>query len=260
MSGQSISFREQGATAWVTLDRAEYGNAPTEEMAESLCQICLELRQNDRVRVILITGAGNEFCVAVPTRRQVLDSEATPLKQGRIARLRVAAAAADIEKPVIAVVNGGAIGQGLELALACDLRIASEEARFGMPHGAVGMLPFDGGTQRLPRVVGQARALELLLTGREVDAREAAAMGLVHQVVPAGELAGAAQALADRVAACAPVAVRYAKEAVRQGAEMALEAGLRLEADLNIMLHSTEDRAEGIRSFRERREPRFQGA
>ena len=260
MSGQSISFREQGATAWVTLDRPDYGNAPTEEMAESLCQICLELRQNDGIRVILITGAGNDFCVAVPTRRQVLDSEATPLEQGRIARLRVAAAAADIEKPVIAVVNGGAIGQGLELALACDLRIASEEARFGMPHGAVGMLPFDGGTQRLPRVVGQARALELLLTGREVDAREAAAMGLVHQVVPAGELAGAAQALADRVAACAPVAVRYAKEAVRQGAEMALEAGLRLEADLNIMLHSTEDRAEGIRSFRERREARFQGA
>ena len=125
-----------------------------------------------------------------------------------------------------------------------------------MPQGS---FPWDGGTQRLPRVVGQARALELLLTGREVDAQEALDMGLVHRTVPAHRVQEAAQELAERVAGCAPIALRYAKEAVRAATETSLEAGFRLEADLNIILQSTQDRAEGIRSFLEHRTPRFQG-
>ena len=172
---------------------------------------------------------------------------------------RVASTVAALESPVIAAINGPAIGQGLELALACDLRIAAEGARLAMPQVPAGVLPWDGGTQRLPRIVGRGRAMEMLMTGREVDAWEALAMGLVHQVVPQGELAGRVQAVAESIAAAAPVAIRYTKEAVLRGVDMDIEAGLRLEADLNILLQSTADRAEGARSFLERRVPRFRG-
>ena len=166
---------------------------------------------------------------------------------------------AALEAPLIAAVNGPAIGQGLELALACDIRIAGEGARFAMPQVPAGVLPWDGGTQRLPRIVGRGRAMEMLMTGREVDAREALDMGLVHEVVPHAELAARVQALAESIAAAAPIALRYTKEAVLRGVDMGLDAGLRLEADLNILLQSTADRAEGVRAFLERRAPRFRG-
>ena len=253
--GQSISLHTQDQVAWITLERPTRGNAPDGEMAAALRETCETLGQDVGVRVIVITGAGEHFCSAPPH----------PLPPGSngtavaIQPPRVAATVAALEAPVIAAINGPAIGQGLELALACDLRIAAEGARFAMPQVPAGVLPWDGGTQRLPRVVGRARALEMLMTGREVDAREALDMGLVHEVVPGGELAARAQTVARSIAAAAPIALRYTKEAVLRGVDMDLDAGLRFEADLNILLQSTADRAEGVRAFLERRSPRFRG-
>ena len=263
MTGQGIIVEQQGAVTWITMDRPEAGNAPDPELALALQDACQEASRDDAVRVVLLTGAGEQFCISTPgLPRPLAEPPAgpAPAQAGEpLPQLRVAATVAALEKPVIAVIGGPAIGQGLELALACDLRIASGEARFSMPHGLAGLVPWDGGTQRLPRVVGRARALDLLLTGREIDAQEALAMGLVHMVTGRRGLKRKAQELAERMAAHAPIALRYAKEAVYQGVEMGLEAGLRLEADLSILLHGTQDRAEGIRSFLERREPRFQG-
>ena len=252
MKGQGSILQKEGAAAWITVDCSVGGDTADLEVAAALDEACREASWDHGVRVVLLTGVGKRFCVRSPTAPG-------PDAEEQMAQLRLAAPVAALEKPVIAVLNGSAIGQGLELALACDLRITVPEARFAMPHVQNGLVPWDGGTQRFPRVVGRARALELLLTGREIEAPEALAMGLVHQIIPGGELRHKAQELAERLAAHAPIAVRYTKEAVYQGVDMDLAAGLRLEADLNVILQSTRDRAEGAQSFRERREPRFQG-
>ena len=177
--------------------------------------------------------------------------------------MQVANSIATLPMPVIMSINGDALGHGLELALAGDLRICSENSRFGLnsgsqEHSPAGF-PWDGGTQRLPRLVGPAWAADLILTSRTVDAAEALAIGLVNRVVPAGDLAAETQRMADSIAAGGPIAARYAKEAVIKGMDLSLDDGLRLEADLNVILQSTQDRAEGLRSFTEKRTPRYSG-
>ncbi len=170
-----------------------------------------------------------------------------------------AAAIAAIEKPVVAAVSGDVAGAALEMGLSADIRIAAQDASFAMPQVAAGRLPQDGGTQRLPRIVGRAKALELLLTAATVDAGEALEMGLVSRLAPPEKLAEAAVALAVEIAAKGPLALRYLKEAVNQGLDMTLEQGLRLEADLYFLLHTTADRTEGITAFKEKRQPDFKG-
>ena len=253
--GRGIVLHTQDQVAWITLERPAQGNAPDAEMAAALRENCEALGQDIGVRVIVVAGTGEHFCSAPQHPLPLSSNGAGDAMQPP----RVAATVAALEAPVIAAINGPAIGQGLELALACDLRIAAEGARFAMPQVPAGVLPWDGGTQRLPRIVGRARAMEMLMTGREVDAREALDMGLVNEVVPQADLNARVQAVAESIAAAAPVALRYTKEAVLRGVDMDLEAGLRLEADLNILLQSTADRAEGVRSFLERRAPRFRG-
>jgi enoyl-CoA hydratase/carnithine racemase len=172
----------------------------------------------------------------------------------------VADGLAGLPIPVIVSVNGDALDHGLELALAGDLRISAEGARFGLTDlSRPGCFPWDGGTQRLPRLVGPAWASDLILTSRTISSAEALHIGLVNRVVPSGELAQETRRLAGAIAAGGPIAARYAKEAVTGGADLSLAEGLRLEADLNIILQSTDDRAEGIRSFADRRSPRFTG-
>ena len=166
---------------------------------------------------------------------------------------------AGIPIPVIAAINGDAMDQGLEMALACDLRVAVEDAGLGITDLSRGVVPWDGGTQRLPRLVGRGMAMEMLLTGRVLDAREALKVGLVHHVVPCEQLDGAVGKLAATLAGKAPIALRYAKEAVMKGMDGPMEQGMRLEADLSILLQRTADRAEGIASFLEKRCPRFAG-
>jgi enoyl-CoA hydratase/carnithine racemase len=174
-------------------------------------------------------------------------------------KFKIAAAVAAIEKPVIAVINGDALGEGLEIALACDVRIAVPEAHFGLPEVAAGLIPSDGGTQRLPRIVGRGKALEMILTGEIIDADEALEYGLITKIVPADALSTEIETLTRSIAAKAPVALRYIKEAINKGLDMNMEQGLRLEADLYFLLHTTADRTEGIRAFQQKKPPEFKG-
>jgi enoyl-CoA hydratase len=162
-------------------------------------------------------------------------------------------------QPIIAAIRGYALGGGLELALACDLRIASDDAQLGLTEVNLAIIPGGGGTQRLPRLVGRGRALEMILTGARVDARAALSIGLVERVVPAADVLAAARELARTLAEKAPIALRYAKEAVVKGLELPLADGLRLENDLATLLRTTEDRVEGAKAFLEKRKPRFTG-
>jgi enoyl-CoA hydratase/carnithine racemase len=193
----------------------------------------------------VLTGSGDAFCKGGG--------------EDIVEAYRPAAAIAAIEQPVIVAINGDALGVGLEIALSCDIRIASGEARFSLPQVTKGRIPTDGGTQRLPRIIGRGKALELLLTAATITAAEALEIGLVSRVVPADDLAGEVAKLAEIIAAKGPIALRYLKEAVNKGLDMTLEQGLRLEADLYFLLHTTSDRTEGIRSFLEKRKPKYKG-
>jgi enoyl-CoA hydratase/carnithine racemase len=245
MPDTAVVFTRKGHIAHVTLNRPRANNAINQQLARELEEICMQINQDNGIYVVILTGAGKSFCTG---------SEITAESP-----YRPAEAVADINCPVIAAVNGDALGQGLELTLSCDIRIASDKACFGLPQVAQGLIPADGGTQRLPRIVGRGKALEMLLTADRVGAGEALEMGLVSRVVPLTELAGEVETLAEAIAAKGPVALKYLKEAVNKGLDMTLEQGLRLEADLYFLLHTTADRTEGIRAFREKRTPRFQG-
>jgi enoyl-CoA hydratase/carnithine racemase len=245
MPDTAVVFTREGHIAHVTLNRPRANNTVNQQLAEELEEICLQINQDDNIYVVILTGAGKYFCTG---------SEITAESP-----YRPADAIAGIHCPIIAALNGDALGQGLELALSCDIRIASDKARFSLPQVAQGLIPADGGTQRLPRIVGRGKALEMLLTANKIAAGEALDMGLVSRVVPLAELAGEVETLAEAIAAKGPVALKYLKETVNKGLDMTLEQGLRLEADLYFLLHTTADRTEGIRAFREKRTPRFKG-
>jgi enoyl-CoA hydratase/carnithine racemase len=206
----------------------------------------------DEVRAVIVLSAGVDFCTGWGD--DLLDRPAAALEAG--AGFDALAA---VPQPVIAAVGGRALSAGLELALAADVRLAAEHARFALPDAVEGRLPRGGGTQRLPRAVGRAHALRLLLLAEEIDAGEARRIGLVSRVVPASELASAARALADAIAQRGPIATRLAKEAVHRGAEMPLQQALRYELDLTVILQTTFDRAEGVRAFAARTPPDFIG-
>ncbi len=258
ISYRRISLRHEAIGSWkaatICLVGTDARNRIDETMAEEIRDACLSVNDDDECRLLMVTGAGDCFSAG---RATVDGREGRPAE--RIERLKVADALAALQIPVLAVLNGDATGQGLELALAGDLRICSDRARLALWDHEQTAVPWDGGTQRLPRLVGPAWALDMALTGRKVSASEALSMGLVNRVVPAGELAKAAKVLAQQLLAAAPIAARYAKEAVGKGMDLSLEQGLGLEADLSVILQSTADRAEGIESFKERRQPNFTG-
>ncbi len=247
MTGVSLDIQDK--TAIVTLDRPDDGNRVNEGLAAGLAEACTAVERDDAVRVVLLTGEGGSFCEGTEPE--------SPAGREAFGRLRASTRVATISKPVIAAVNGDAIDQGLELALACDLRVASSGARIGLTHITRGQIPWDGGTQRLPRLIGLGRAAELVLTGRLVGAGEAHRIGLVNETARPREVVERALALAAVLASHGPAAQRYAKEAVLQGQDLTLEQGLRLEADLCFLLHGTADREEGIASFKERRRPEY---
>lgn len=248
-AGVETAAAPDGVAA-ITLAVPDTRNRIDEGMAEELRSACREIADDAAARLVILTGVGDCFSAG----RQHLAAG------DDINRLRVADALGGLAMPVLVALNGDTIGQGLELALAGDLRIAVDTARLGLTEPGNPILPWDGGTQRLPRLVGPAWALDLAFTGRTVTAAEALGIGLVNQVTAAERLAAETRQLAEQILAGGPVAAGYAKEAVYQGMDLSLAQGLRLEADLSILLHGTADRAERISDFQERRKPRFSGS
>ena len=251
----TASLAVSGRVARITLSRPEVGNLIDFRLAYKLVDLAREVRQCDDVWVVVLDADGTDFCMG--TDPEALSIVATD--ESRLMELRVSQSIAEIEKPVVCFIKGRTHDQGLELALACDLRVADSTATFSMRQVHSGNMPWDGGTQRLPRLVGRSRALELLLTGRTLNANEAREIGLVNESLDPADSERRVSELAELVASHGPTALRYVKEAVLNGSDGPLAHGLRLEADLSFLLQSTRDRAEGISSFMERRAPAYRG-
>lgn len=227
-----LNLEQRGAAAWLTLDRID------DSVIAALPSACESIADDANIRALVVALSG-------PGEPAPLDDPFACL--------------ADLPKPVVCTIAGGLSGASLALALAADIRVAAEDATFSLPETAAGRLPSSGITQRLARLVGRAKALELILTGGPIDATEALRIGLVGEVVPAGQLTSRAQAIADRLSERGPLALQFAKEAVSRGIDMPLEQALRLETDLTVILQTTEDRAEGVRAFLDKRKPHFRG-
>lgn len=260
MGYRRISFDRTLSTAAIALPASEGLCTITEETAAELRDCCQGLLLEDELRVVTISGSGHTFAVgrmALP-----LESSSVPTVTRRLEwqdSLGVASAVAALPMPVITVINGDAIAHGLELALASDLRVAVDTARFGAGDPLRDGFPFDGATQRLPRLIGPALARDMLFTGRTLSAREALEFGLINRLAPPEGLDDVVADLVSTIVASAPIAARYAKEAVAAGGDLTLAQGLRLEADLSVILQSTSDRAEGLGAFAEKRSPKFKG-
>lgn len=256
---RTLTYRSKLPLVYVTISRPRAANRVNLPMAAELRLVCQQIREEPGARVVIVTGKGDVFSSGrEPINFPRKSSQTYPAIQW-LALHQVASAVAGLEIPIIAAINGNAIDHGLELALACDLRIAVRGSRMGFTDVSKGVLPWDGGTQRLPRLVGRTLAMDMLLTSRLVDAEEAYRSGLVNMLVGPDSLLDTAEKVALEVAEGAPIAARYAKETILKGMDMTLEQGLRLEADLNLMLQSTKDRTEGLRSFLEKRHPMFLG-
>jgi enoyl-CoA hydratase len=253
-----VLVEQRGRVAVVTMNRPEKRNALDGQMRCAFLGVMDRLRRDANTRAIVLTGAGDKAFVA---GADIGEFEGrSPVDQYRIMRLPTVFDALERSpKPVIAAVNGFCLGGGMELALACDIRIASTNAKFGQPEVNLGIIPGGGGTQRLPRIVGLGRALRLILTGEMITADEALKLGLVEEVVDPGALIDRAMGIAEQIASKSPVAIAAAKEATRAAMSLPLEEGLRLETSLFQLCFSSEDKAEGVRAFLEKRAPNFSG-
>jgi enoyl-CoA hydratase len=249
---------DPAGVAVLTIDRPEKRNALNVGVRSELIAALDQIADDDSVRVVVLTGAGEKAFVAGADIGEF--AERTPLEQRQaMSGRRVFDEIAAFAKPVIAMVNGFALGGGCELALACDLRVAADTARFGQPEINLGIIPGGGGTQRLPRVVGTGQAMRLVLTGEIIDAEEALRIGLADLVFPAAELRERTLEIARTMAARSPVALQMAKAAVRAAAEMPLAAGLAHERELFVTCFSSKDKTEGVSAFLEKRQPAFRG-
>lgn len=257
---KDILYEIEDRVGTITVNRPEARNAMTYGMRDELIRLFTEIRDDPGVRAVILTGSGDKAFISGADIKE-LDRETLPLERKEImmAAHRLSRAIETLGKPVIAAVNGAALGGGCELAMACTFRVASENARFGQPEIKLGMIPGYGGTQRLPRLVGRERALEMLLFGEMIDAREALRIGLVSRVVPLSGLMGAARSMAEALAAMPAMAVKFALEAVDRGLDLPLEQALEMEADYIVQVFSTEDAREGLKAFIEKRKPGFKG-
>jgi enoyl-CoA hydratase len=245
--------------AGVTINRPQVLNALSRQTLDELRRAMLELRFDAAVRVVVLTGAGEKAFAAGADINEFVGASSETMRALALAGQHVFDLIENLGKPVIAAINGYALGGGCELAMACTLRIAADTARIGQPEINLALLPGYAGTQRLPRLVGRGRALEMLLTGSPVAAADAERIGLVNRVVPAGALRGEARALAALLAAQPPVAVRYILDSVIKGNEMAFAEGAVHEASLFGLAAATDDMREGTRAFLEKRKPDFKG-
>jgi enoyl-CoA hydratase len=256
---QHILVERDGAVATITINRPKVLNALSMATLDELRRAILALKYDDGVRAIILTGAGDKSFIAGADINEL--SEQTPVG-GREHALRgqhVLDLVEHMGKPVIAAINGYALGGGCELAMACTIRIAADTAKLGQPEINLGIIPGYGGTQRLSRLIGRGRALELMLTGDQLTAAEAHRLGLVNRVVTGANLMGEARKLAHALAAKAPIAVRYVIDAVNKGLQMPLPEAQVFEATLFGLVSTTEDMREGTRAFLEKRKAEFKG-
>ena len=255
----NLQIAREGPIALLTVNRPQVLNALNGQTLVELGQAAEDLRRDAATRVVIVTGAGEKAFVAGADISELAELAPAQAQDRALLGQRVFDAVEQMGKPVIAAINGFALGGGCELAMACTLRIAADTARLGQPEVNLGIPPGFAGTQRLSRLVGKGVALDLLLTGRHVSAEEALRIGLVNRVVPAADLLTAARALATELAAKAPLAVRYIIDAVHRGSDMPFAEGAYLEASLFGLAFSTADMREGTRAFLDKRKPVFKG-
>lgn len=259
MPPRRVRLEVEDGLGVVYIDRQEALNALNSEVLVELRDVLKEAEGRDDIRVLILTGAGDRAFVAGADIKEMLPLE--PLETRRFVALgqEVTRLLERMEKPVIAAINGYALGGGCELALACDIRIASDRAKIGLPEVSLGIFPGFGGTQRLTRLVGRGPASELIFTGDPVDAKAAERTGLVNRVVPHERLLQEAMTLGRRIMERGPLALKLAKAAIHQSQETGLSAGLSYEAEAFSLIFSTEDKSEGLRAFTEKRKPNFRG-
>ena len=255
---ETILVDRRDRVAIITINRPEKRNALNIQTRAEGAAILDELRNDDSIRVVIFTGAGDKAFIAGAdiaefAGRSALQQRAIMMERGLFNAIDT------FPKPVIAMVNGYCLGGGCELALACDIRIASDTASFGQPEINLGIIPGGGGTQRLPRLVGEGKAMEMILTGEIIKAEEAFRCGLVNQVVPADQLEARTMEVANRIAEKSPIALRLAKEAVKLASRSNLDEGLRREVDVFALCFSSEDKDEGVKAFLEKRKADFKG-
>jgi enoyl-CoA hydratase/carnithine racemase len=258
-SMENVRLEKKNHIAYVTIDRPKVLNALNMPTMEELGEVFTDLAADREIRVVILTGSGEKAFVAGADINELQKNNPVEAKAYTHRGQAVLDLIENLGKPVIACINGFALGGGCEIAMACTMRLAGDTAKLGQPEVKLGIIPGYGGTQRLPRLVGSGRAMQILLTGEMIPAQEAYRIGLVNEVLPAERLIARAEEIAQKIIANAPLAVQYCTEAVNQGLNMTLEEGLFLEATLFGLCSATEDKKEGTTAFLEKRAPKFQG-
>jgi enoyl-CoA hydratase len=256
---ENIIYEVSAGIGYVTLNRPKVMNALNRSTIDELNIAFRAAKEDDRVKGIILTGAGEKAFIAGADIAELLAIDGERAGEFSEKGQEVLSTIETLGKPVIAAVNGFALGGGCEAAMACTIRIAAENAKFGQPEVKLGIIPGFGGTQRLPRLIGKGRALQLILTGDLIDAHEAHRIGLVNEVVPMSDLISRCEAILNQIGANAPIAVRYSIDAVNKGVDRDLISGLNLEAEYFARAADTEDKKEGTSAFVQKRSPQFQG-
>lgn len=256
---ENVLYEKKGPVAYVTLNRPKVLNALNRRTWEDLRSAFEDAREDSAVRGIILTGAGDKAFIAGADISELASVTAVEAEESSTFGQEVLSLVENLGKPVIAAINGFALGGGCETAMACTIRVASEHAKFGQPEVKLGLIPGGGGTQRMPRLVGKGRALQIILSGEIISAQEAYRIGLVNEVVPAADVITRCEAILKQIFSNAPIAVKYSLEAVNKGLETSVAEGSSLEASLFGLCAGTEDKREGTQAFLQKRSPQFQG-
>ena len=256
---ENVLYEKKDSIAYVTLNRPKVLNALNKKTWADLRTAFEAARDDAAVRGVILTGAGDKAFIAGADISELATVSAVEAEESSTFGQEVLNLVENLGKPVIAAINGFALGGGCETAMACTIRVASEHAKFGQPEVKLGLIPGGGGTQRMPRLVGKGRALQIILSGEIISAQEAYRIGLVNEVVPAADVITRAEAILKQIFSNAPIAVKYSLEAVNKGLETSVAEGLSLEASLFGLCAGTEDKREGTQAFLQKRAPQFQG-
>lgn len=256
---EDVLYEKKGSIAHVTMNRPKLLNALNNALMAQLKTVFEDSRDDPGVRGVILTGAGDKAFAAGADIRELLTDTALEAEEKSRNGQAVTSLIENLGKPVIAAVNGFALGGGCELAMACTIRLAAETAKFGQPEVKIGTMPGFGGSQRLPRLIGKGRALQIILSGEIIDAHEAYRLGLVNEIVPSANLIARAEAILRQIICNGPIGVKFSIEAVNKGLETSLSEGLLLEAALFGICGGTEDKKEGTSAFLEKRAPQFRG-